>query len=100
MSPDRRSSTKLGPFTTWQWAVLGAYLVAIALSAIVGRTAHQAQVNTVRLDRAICAEIRYLEDVSPVARSAAQDPIQGLIKNLRKLEVSCPAKDNGKVVPK
>jgi hypothetical protein len=93
-------------FTTWQWAVIGAYVIAIFLSAFVGAVAHQASQaakraeraaneateNTVRLDKAICAEIHYLERGLTLT---AQQPIVNnelkiVLKDLRPLAPGCP----------
>lgn len=83
MTPDRRNAVKHGPFTTWQWAVIGAYLVAIILSLAVGLLVSQALDNTRRIDRALCAEIEFLEGQDG-------DQIRALNQNLRALVPSCP----------
>jgi hypothetical protein len=90
MSPDRGSGPHFWIFTSWQWAVIGAYIVAIVLSAVVGALARKAQSNTVRIDKALCAQIAYLDGVSRVAQPAARVEINKLIVKLRVLEPSCP----------
>lgn len=84
---DERGRQRFWVFSSWQWAVLGSYLVAIILSAIVGVIGKTALDNTTRIDRALCAEIIYLEH--PELR---RDPAtQKLASDLRRLEVRCPA---------
>lgn len=94
MTPDRATGQKHGPFTTWQWSVLGAYLVAILLSVVVGRIATQAVNNTERIDKSICSEIHYLEGVIRVSENpAAAKQLGGLVKDLRELTPGCPPND-------
>lgn len=73
-------------FTTWQWAVLGSYIVAIVASLIIGRFATTAQNNTERIDKALCAQIEYLGQ--PRLRDDPQT-VQ-LTADLRALVPSCP----------
>lgn len=58
--PDRRNAVKHGPFTTWQWAVIGSYLATIILSAVLWQLAHRADVNSKRGNIAICVEVGFL----------------------------------------
>lgn len=90
MNPERRNRVHIWIFSTWQWAVLGAYAVAICLSVIVYRASNEALNNTERIDRALCAQIRYLEGVRPVARPEAKDDLSKLLNELRPLVPSCP----------
>lgn len=62
MSPDQRSRVRHGPFSTWQWAVLGAYLVALVLSISVGWLAHRADENAMRGNAAICVVSGFLRN--------------------------------------
>jgi hypothetical protein len=89
MTPDRGSGPHFWLLTSWQWAVIGAYIVAIVLSAVVGVLANKAQDNTERIDKALCAQIVYLERVSRSAPPASRGPVHQLTVDLRKLESSC-----------
>jgi hypothetical protein len=87
MSPHTGDGRHYWIFTTWQWAVLGAYLIAVVLSGVVGFLADRALDNTVRIDKAICAQIIYLD--RPRLRD---DPATvQLVTDLRELEETCPA---------
>lgn len=60
MTPDRRDAEHHGPFTTWQWAVMGAYFVAIVLCVAVGSLAIRADESAHRGAVAICVEVEFL----------------------------------------
>jgi hypothetical protein len=62
VTPDRRHAVKHGPFTTWQWAVLGAYFAAIVLSLSVWGLARRANENARRGNAAICVEVAFLQN--------------------------------------
>jgi hypothetical protein len=62
VTPDRRNATKHGPFTTWQWAVLGSYFVAIVLAVSVYKLANRADENANRGNAAICVEVAFLHN--------------------------------------
>lgn len=92
MTPDQRRRHKLWRFSTWQWAVLGSYLVAVVLSFLVGRAGNTALDNTDRIDKALCAQIEYLESQAAVAINPdSRDNILTLSRSLRPLVPSCPA---------
>lgn len=75
MTPDRRNATKHGWFTTWQWAVLGAYFVTIVLAVSIYGLAHRADENARRGTAAICVEVAFLENSRVVTeRSIQQHP--------------------------
>jgi len=75
MTPDRRHAVKHGWFTTWQWAVLGSYFVAIVLTVSVYKLAHRADDNANRGNAAICVEVAFLENSRRVTeRSLAENP--------------------------
>ena len=52
---------KHGPFTTWQWAVLGSYLVIIVLTIFIYSLAHRADINAHRGSTAICVEVGFVK---------------------------------------
>lgn len=69
--PERRSAHRRredlppvlhGPFTTWQWAVLGAYFVALILALGVGKLAARADENAHHGNAAICVLVGALEN--------------------------------------
>lgn len=62
MTPDRRHAVKHGWFTTWQWAVLGSYVVAIVLAFCVGKLASRADDNAARGNAAICVVVGFLDN--------------------------------------
>jgi hypothetical protein len=62
MSPDERRRVKFGPFSTWQWAVIGSYVIAIVLSAYVGAIANRGDDNARAGNVAICVEIGFLKN--------------------------------------
>lgn len=64
MTPDRRNAVKHGPFTTWQWAVLGSYFVAIVLSLAIYGLAHRADLNAEHGNAAICVETAFLRNAA------------------------------------
>lgn len=73
--PDERNRVKHGPFSTWQWAVLGAYLVAIVLSFSVYGLAKRADVNARRGNAAICVQAAYLDaQVMTLESTIKQNP--------------------------
>jgi hypothetical protein len=61
---------KHGPFTTWQWAVLGAYFVAIVLSIAIYGLAHRADVSAKRGNAAICVEVGFLRSTALTAEAS------------------------------
>jgi hypothetical protein len=67
--PDERKRAKFGPFSTWQWAVIGAYLIAIVLSAYVGMLARRADENAHNGNVAICVEARFLRNTADTTRA-------------------------------
>lgn len=82
---------KHGLFTTWQWAVICSYFVAIILSFIAGVAANRALDNTERIDKALCTQIAYLERQAKVAMTpAARDNLNAFAASLRPLVPSCP----------
>jgi hypothetical protein len=82
---------KHGLFSTWQWAVLGAYLVAIVLSVAVGILADRAIDNTKRIDLALCHEIAYLDRQSKaVPTPRARSNLKAFADDLRPLSSHCP----------
>jgi len=102
--PDQRNRIKHGWFTTWQWAVLGAYVVAIALSAAVAGLAQRADENAKRGNAAICVQVAFLENAEKTTRdlvsrnpTAPETParlqsaqeLHGLIVRLREEIPSC-----------
>jgi hypothetical protein len=71
--------------------VIGSYLVAIVLSAIVGAVASSALENTERIDKALCTQIAYLERQAKVATSPeARSNLNAFAASLRPLVPSCP----------
>lgn len=91
MTPDQRRRVKHGPLSTWQWAVVGAYLVAIVLSFYVGRTASAAVDSTERIDQLLCVQIQYLERQATTATNPeSQKNIRLFAVSLRPLVPSCP----------
>lgn len=62
MTPDRRNRVKHGPFTTWQWAVIGAYVVAAVLAFRSDQAASRADENARRGNAAICVLVGTLEN--------------------------------------
>jgi hypothetical protein len=83
---------KHGPYTTWQWSVIGAYLVAIILSVAVGMLANRAVTNTEILSQEICFQINYLDRVSKqTANPQAGKNIHRLVLRLRSLNTECPS---------
>lgn len=101
MMPERH-----GPFTIWQWTVLGTCLIAIVLSAVVwhladqagnsaeraNRAAAKATANTVRLDKSICAEIQYLERGLTLTKGQpiVHHELEIVLGKLRPLSPGCP----------
>lgn len=86
-----RPPVKHGPFTTWQWAVVGVLVIAVIGSAFVGRVANVALDNTNRIDQALCIQIAYLEKQATVAASpAARSNLNAFAASLRPLVPSCP----------
>lgn len=82
---------KHGPFTVWQWAVLGVLMVAVIGSIAVGRIASTAVENTNRIDKALCIQIAYLEKQAGVSQSpAAKKNLNLFAATLRPLVPSCP----------
>jgi uncharacterized membrane-anchored protein YhcB (DUF1043 family) len=87
-------SYKYGWFSTWQWAVLGAYLVAVVLSVVVGLLADRAIDNTKRIDEALCHEIAYLDRQSrTVPTPRARKNLKAFANDLRPLSSHCPPPD-------
>lgn len=75
MTPDKRHRKMHGPFSTWQWAVLGAYFVAFVLSLVVWHLAHRADMNASRGNAAICVEVAFLDNsLRATERSIAENP--------------------------
>lgn len=88
-----------GPFTAWQWAIIGAYIIAIVLSAVVWidadraeRAANKATATTVRLDKSICAEIQYLERGLTLTKGQpiVHHELEIVLGKLRPLSPGCP----------
>lgn len=85
---DRRTRKKLGPFTTWQWAVVSAWFVLALVGTVLTLYTVRTFNNTKRLNESICAQAVYLDGIkakSPAAQKATDD----LEKKLRKLQ-RCP----------
>lgn len=75
MTPDQRHRKMHGPFSTWQWAVLGAYFVAIVLAVSVYGLAHRADMNASRGNAAICVEVAFLDNsLRATERSISENP--------------------------
>lgn len=75
MTPDRRHAVKHGPFTTWQWAVLGSYVVAIILAFSVGKLATRADENAHRGNAAICVVVEFLNNsLTTTERAIRENP--------------------------
>jgi hypothetical protein len=91
-----RPPPRHGPFTTWQWAVIGVLLVALIGSIYVGRIASSAVDSTNRIDKALCIQIDYLERQAEVATSpAAHDNLLAFATSLRPLVPTCPPPPEG-----
>jgi len=94
---------KHGPFTTWQWAVLGSYFVAIVLAISIYGLAHRADQNAERGNAAICVETAFLRNSAKTTRELAdQEPstpesiarrrsAEHLQQLVRQLEASVPS---------
>lgn len=92
--PDQRNRVKHAGLSTWQWAVIGSYLVSVVLSFYSGRIATTAVDSTERIDQLLCTQIRYLERQSKTATNpqSAQN-IRIFAASLRPMVPSCPPPD-------
>lgn len=76
--------------STWQWAVVGAYLVAIVLSIALAIRGEQIDSNARKVQRSICAQAIYLDGVKS-RDPVAQARLDKLVRELRALNRECPA---------
>lgn len=85
---DTRRRNKYWIFTTWQWGVVGAYLVTIVLSIALGIAVAHVNSNNRKLNNSICAQVLYLDGVKS-RNEQAQKQVDQLVRQLRGLQ-RCP----------
>jgi hypothetical protein len=67
-------------------------LVAIVLAIISQSTASGVESNTTKLEKSLCAEIHYLENVAsnPGTNAVNRRNLRRLVHSLRRLQPECP----------
>jgi hypothetical protein len=101
--PDQRNRVHHGPFSTWQWAVIGAYFVPLILSAYVWSISVRADDNAASGNAAICVVNEFLRnslrttenllrgDQDPAERKAREQSARRLRTLVVQLETELPS---------